>query len=59
MKSTRTTKLRLNKDTLLRLSDRELSFAAAAANVGPRVVTQPVGVDSIVLSVTTPRFRCC
>lgn len=58
MKATKTTKLRLNKDTLRRLSDRELS-SAAAANVAPGAVTQSVGVNSIVLSITTPRVKCC
>jgi hypothetical protein len=47
MKTTTITKLRLTKDTLLSLSNQELSFAAAAGSV------------TICISVTTPRVKCC
>jgi hypothetical protein len=47
VKATKNMKLRLNKDTLVRLSDRELSFAAGQTG------------ECIVESVTTPIFKCC
>lgn len=47
VKATTITKLRLNKDTLLSLSNQELSYAAAAGSV------------SICITVTTPRVKCC
>jgi hypothetical protein len=47
VKATNSKKLQLSKDTLLRLSNRELYLAAAQSEV------------CIVESVTTPRFKCC
>jgi hypothetical protein len=44
VKATKVTKLQLQKDTLLMLGNRELTFAVGG---------------SIVLSVTTPRVKCC
>ena len=44
VKTTKVSKLQLQKDTLLRLGNRELTFAVGG---------------SIVQSVTTPRFKCC
>jgi hypothetical protein len=49
VKATKITKLRLTKDTLIRLSNQELPFAAAALSIG----------GCIVETVTTPRVKCC
>lgn len=49
VKATKATKLQLNRDTLLMLSNRELFLAAG----------QSIGVCTIVESVTTPRVKCC